>query len=147
MCLGGGLALAGPGMWARLTLERSTGSVQALTTRPVDKSGEAVALEVTFLFATSDDSRHIGYGICDAYGAPLPDPVLSATDAEEFMRDYWQRRAFRFPVYWDSDATAAKMYFTDKSHQELYYKFGLILLLCPLLSLLPVLWLSRRSRL
>ena len=143
-CIGAGLALAGPGLWARMTLERGMGSVLNFSTVPVADASDLVALEITFLFERADGARHIGYGICDAYGQPLPDPLLPADAAQEFIQDYWQRRAFRFPVYWYGDVTTARMYFTDSSSQQLYYQFGIILILCPFISFLPILWLTRR---
>jgi hypothetical protein len=119
---------------------------------PVDSSGalttddEAlVELEVTFLFQSHDGVRQIAYGLCDAYGTPLPNPVLTRPQADAFIDRYWRHERRRYPVYYDTDAgpEAARLYLTDQSRQELLFQFGLLLLLCPVVSLLVTMFLAR----
>ena len=130
---------------ARFMLEREMGSVLTIDTEPSADDRNLVAVQVTFVFQTGDNSRQIAYGLCDAYGNPIPDPVLPRQDADEFIKNYWRLDSRRFPIYYhpDEGPTTARMYFTDGSRQELHFHFGLILLLCPVISLGPALLIAR----
>ena len=145
-CFGGGFALAGPGLWARWAMHREIGSVLSLETAPVDADQPGlVALEVTFLFESRDGVRQISYGICDAFGAPLPDPVLSQPQADAFIDRYWRHDRRRYPVYYDpaTGPTSARLHLSLEGRQDLLFQFGLLLLLCPIVSLIVTVGLAR----
>lgn len=145
LSMGMGLFLAGPIAWTLATHRSTEGQLFAIYPEPVAEDRVRLVMAFDFRLPSTGDHGEvhaIGYGRADAYGRPLPDPVVSRDDLQGW-RDRLlasERRDGRV-LYDPEDPIESARFVAGGGFWR--YQVGVILLLAPSMVWCS-LWLTQR---